>query len=149
MGMFAEGEKRLLRTVTGGGQAVGAEPYPGEKSNQGYVLTGLVTERIQRGTEQGSADRLHIRRPPHTFRPVQRRGMSVLRLMARALSYRPGRHGSLALEDDQAMNEISFAAPEIAASRQRSIPTNEGGMWETLRLDAERAAAGEEMLRGF
>src|SRR5712672_4197337 len=47
------------------------------------------------------------------------------------------------------MNEISFAAPELAASRQRGIPTDEGELWETLRLDAERAAAGEEMLRGF
>jgi serine O-acetyltransferase len=47
------------------------------------------------------------------------------------------------------MNETSFAAPEIAASRQRGIPADEGKLWETLRLDAERAAAGEEMLRGF
>ena len=47
------------------------------------------------------------------------------------------------------MNEISFAASEIAASRQRGMPTDEGELWETLRLDAERAAAGEEMLRGF
>ena len=47
------------------------------------------------------------------------------------------------------MNEISFAAPKIAASRQRGRPTDEGELWETLRLDAERAAAGEEMLRGF
>src|SRR4029077_17620399 len=59
MGMLTEREKCLLRTVTGGGQAVGAEPYPGEKSNQDYVLAGLVAERIQRGTEQGCADRLH------------------------------------------------------------------------------------------
>src|SRR5258706_9088298 len=47
------------------------------------------------------------------------------------------------------MNEISFAAPKIAASRQRGIPADEGKLWETLRLDAERVAAGEEMLRGF
>src|SRR6266436_5760754 len=47
------------------------------------------------------------------------------------------------------MNEISFAAPEITASRQRGILTDEGELWETLRLDAERAAAGEEVLRGF
>ena len=47
------------------------------------------------------------------------------------------------------MNETSFAAPEIAASRQRGIPADEGKLWATLRLDAERAAAGEEMLRGF
>ena len=66
--MLAEREKRLLRTVTGGGQAVGAEPYPGKKGNQGYVLTRLVTEWIQRGTEQGCADRLHILRPSHTLR---------------------------------------------------------------------------------
>src|ERR1700694_238525 len=69
--------------------------------------------------------------------------------MPRALSYWQARHGSLALEDDQAMNEISFAAPEIAVSRHRGMPTDEGELWETLRLDAERAAAGEEMLRGF
>jgi hypothetical protein len=55
---------------------------------------------------------------------------------------------ALALEDDQAMTEISVAQ-EIAASRQRSIPADEGKPWETVRLDAERAAAGEEMLRGF
>src|SRR5260221_2987936 len=47
------------------------------------------------------------------------------------------------------MNEISFAAPEIAASGQRGTPAGESKLWETLRLDAERAAAGEEMLRGF
>src|ERR1700719_5036729 len=47
------------------------------------------------------------------------------------------------------MNEISFAAPKIAASRQRGIPADEGKLWETLRLDAERVATGEEMLRGF
>ena len=47
------------------------------------------------------------------------------------------------------MNKISFAAPEIAAPRQRGMPTDEGELWKTLRADAERAAAGEEMLRGF
>src|ERR1700730_18852101 len=67
MGMLAEREKRLLRTVTGGGQAVGAEPYPGKKGNQRYMLAGPVAERIQRRTEQGCADRLHIRRPPPTL----------------------------------------------------------------------------------
>ena len=56
---------------------------------------------------------------------------------------------SLVLEVDVAMNEISFTTPEIAASRQRGRPTDEGRLWEALRLDAERAAAGEEMLRGF
>ena len=58
-------------------------------------------------------------------------------------------NGSLAREDDQAMNEISYAALEIAASRRRGIPADEGELWGTLRLDGERAAAGEEMLRGF
>jgi len=47
------------------------------------------------------------------------------------------------------MTEISFVATEIAASRQRGIPTDESKLWETLRLDAERAAAGEEMLGDF
>src|ERR1700730_14523938 len=69
--------------------------------------------------------------------------------MPRATSYRPARHGSLALEDDQNMNEISVVAQEIAASRQRSIRADDGKLWETVRLDAERAGAGEEILRGF
>ena len=47
------------------------------------------------------------------------------------------------------MTEISVVAQEIAASPQRGIPADEGKLWETVRLDAERAAAGEEMLRGF
>src|ERR1700738_4369127 len=47
------------------------------------------------------------------------------------------------------MTEISVVAQEIAASRQRGIPADDGKRWETLRLDAERVAAGEEMLRGF
>jgi serine O-acetyltransferase len=47
------------------------------------------------------------------------------------------------------MTEISVIAQEIAASRRRGIPADEGKLWETLRLDAERVAAGEEMLRGF
>jgi serine O-acetyltransferase len=47
------------------------------------------------------------------------------------------------------MNEINFAGPEIAASRERGITVNEGELWKTLRLEAERAAAGEEMLCGF
>ena len=37
----------------------------------------------------------------------------------------------------------------MAASRQRDIAAEEGELWEMLRLDAARAAAGEEMLRGF
>src|ERR1700730_9356520 len=68
MGMLAEREKRLLRTVTRGGQAVGAEPYPGKKGDQGYMLTGLAAERVQRGTQQGCADRLHVGRPPDPVR---------------------------------------------------------------------------------
>jgi hypothetical protein len=47
------------------------------------------------------------------------------------------------------MTEISVVAQDILASRQRGMPADEGKLWETLRLDAERAAMGEEMLRGF
>src|SRR5438105_379546 len=65
-----------------------------------------------------------------------------------AVRCRIGRPGMVVSRSrtDQAMNEISFATPEIAASRQRGIPADEGELWQTLRLDAERAAAGEEML---
>lgn len=34
------------------------------------------------------------------------------------------------------------------ASRQRGVPADEGELWKILRTDAERAAVGEEMLRG-
>ena len=47
------------------------------------------------------------------------------------------------------MTEISVVAQEIVASRQCGMPADEGKLWETLRLDAERAAMGEEILRGF
>jgi len=47
------------------------------------------------------------------------------------------------------MTEISVVAQEIPASPPRGIAADEGKLWETLRLDAERATAGEEMLRGF
>jgi serine O-acetyltransferase len=47
------------------------------------------------------------------------------------------------------MTEISVVAQEIAASGQRGVLADEGKLWEKLRLDAERVAAGEEMLRGF
>ena len=41
------------------------------------------------------------------------------------------------------MTEISVVAQEIVASRQCGMPADEGKLWETLRLDAERAAMGE------
>src|SRR5271167_677147 len=47
------------------------------------------------------------------------------------------------------MNEITFAAPQIAAARRHGIPALEGELWETLRVEARRAAAREEVLRGF
>ncbi len=53
------------------------------------------------------------------------------------------------VEDDQAMTEISVVAQESAPSRQHGVPADEGELWQTLHLDAERAVAGEEMLRGF
>src|SRR5260370_31909234 len=85
-----------------------------------------------------------VRSPSLRYRVCLRGALRSCRV-----SYQPPRRGSLALEDDQAMTEISVVAQEIAASRQRDLPADEGKLWETLRLDAERAAAGEEMLRGF
>jgi hypothetical protein len=38
---------------------------------------------------------------------------------------------------------------EVLAATAPEISTDRGELWQTLRLDAERAAAGEEMLRGF
>ncbi len=47
------------------------------------------------------------------------------------------------------MNEISLAAPRTIASRARGIPTDEGELWAALCAEARRAAAREEVLRGF
>jgi serine O-acetyltransferase len=47
------------------------------------------------------------------------------------------------------MNEISFATPEVAGSQRQGIPTDERELWETLRVEARRAAAREEVLWGF
>ena len=47
------------------------------------------------------------------------------------------------------MNEISFAEPAAAVSPRLGVPADEGGLWRALRAEAARAAAGEEMLRGF
>ena len=47
------------------------------------------------------------------------------------------------------MNEISLAAPRSAASRARGIPTDERELWAALCAEARRAAAREEVLRGF
>jgi serine O-acetyltransferase len=47
------------------------------------------------------------------------------------------------------MNEISLAAPRTAASRARGIPTDERELWAALCAEARRAAAREEVLRGF
>ena len=47
------------------------------------------------------------------------------------------------------MNEISFAEPAAAVSPRLGVPADEGELWRALRAEAARAAAGEEMLRGF
>jgi len=87
------------------------------------------------------------------FRPVQRRGMSDLRLYAAVrLSYRARPpHGSLALEDDP-----GHERDQLSQHRRSPLHGSEayrqtkGELWETLRLDAERGRlAGEEVLRGF
>ncbi len=47
------------------------------------------------------------------------------------------------------MNEIRFAGPAVAVSPHQGISANESELWLMLRAEAARAAAGEEMLRGF
>jgi hypothetical protein len=44
------------------------------------------------------------------------------------------------------VNPFTRSCQQVGSS---GIPVDDGKLWETLRLDAERAAAGEEMLRSF
>jgi hypothetical protein len=44
------------------------------------------------------------------------------------------------------VNPFTRCCQQVGSS---DIPADEGKLWETLRLDAERVAAGEEMLRCF
>jgi hypothetical protein len=50
MGMLTERDKCLLRTATGGGQAVGAEPYPGKTGSRRVypMFTGFQTFPIHK-----------------------------------------------------------------------------------------------------
>jgi serine O-acetyltransferase len=47
------------------------------------------------------------------------------------------------------MNDIDLTEQEIAASSERSVPSSEIELWETLRVEARRIAAREAMLRDF
>ena len=47
------------------------------------------------------------------------------------------------------MNDIDLTSHEIAASAERSVPSSEIELWETLRAEAGRIAAREEQLRAF
>jgi serine O-acetyltransferase len=47
------------------------------------------------------------------------------------------------------MNEISPVVQDAATSRERSVPSNDVEVWENVRAEATRAAAGEPMLRDF
>jgi len=47
------------------------------------------------------------------------------------------------------MDEISLATQELATSQQRGMSSSAGELWEELRLEADRVAAREEILRGF
>src|SRR5882724_4137279 len=47
------------------------------------------------------------------------------------------------------MNDIDLIAQEITPSPERSVPSSEDELWETLRGEARAVAAREEMLRSF
>ena len=55
LGVLAERPERLLRAVAGRGDAVGAQPHPGEKRDQRDVVPGLLVERVERLATQGPA----------------------------------------------------------------------------------------------
>jgi hypothetical protein len=57
------------------------------------------------------------------------------------VSYHPAQRGSLVLQDDKAMTEISVVAQEIAASRQRGVVSDEGKLWDAPRLSRSGSAA--------
>ena len=47
------------------------------------------------------------------------------------------------------MNDIDLTAQEITAPSERSVPSTEIELWETLRVEARRIASREGMLREF
>ena len=65
------------------------------------------------------------------------------------VSYHPAQRGSLVLEDDKAMTEISIVAQEIAASRQRGVlaDASPGLVLATFDLAAIRRTRDEERSR--
>ena len=48
------------------------------------------------------------------------------------------------LEEPFAMNDIDLTEQEIAASSERSVPSSEIELWETLRVEARRIASRED-----
>jgi len=47
------------------------------------------------------------------------------------------------------MNDVDLVGQEIAGSSERSVPSTEHELWQTLRAEAGRIAAREDMLRQF
>jgi serine O-acetyltransferase len=47
------------------------------------------------------------------------------------------------------MNDVELTGQEISAAPERSVPSTEIELWETLRGEAARVAARENMLRSF
>lgn len=47
------------------------------------------------------------------------------------------------------MNDVDLSQQAVAVSKERSVPSGEIELWETLCVEARRIAAREEVLRGF
>jgi serine O-acetyltransferase len=47
------------------------------------------------------------------------------------------------------MNDIDLSTQDIGSAQELSVPSNDGELWEILRVEAVRVAAREEVLRGF
>src|SRR5690606_3737896 len=51
MGMMAQGQEGVFRSVTGRGKAVGTQADPGEKGDQAYAVERSLVRRVQRLSE--------------------------------------------------------------------------------------------------
>src|SRR5512137_767187 len=47
------------------------------------------------------------------------------------------------------MNDIDLSTQDVGSAQELSLPSNDGELWEILRVEAVRVAAREEVLRGF
>src|SRR6185369_11816500 len=101
---------------------------------------------VGRAAEDQDLPRLGV---PHRGDRRERAGQGAAAPPAHRHLIMLGLHQRVAPPGASEMNDIDLTSHEIAASAERSVPSSEIELWETLRAEAGRIAAREEQLRAF